>query len=623
MITIQTILKYSIFLMILCLFTTDSIGQKYMDSTVNVLKKLNQLPQTVERDSLIIFTYYGIIRNTQKPKSGLCLDSLRRFVEKSKWKKSKGYYYFIKGRKNMFDKEIYAAFNAFELALIEFRTLKDEENMLLVNDSFISLLNWNMIENELQPHVQKKYLNYMKETIELAKAKKDTAVWANVELTLGGFYIFVQKDFKNCILHGDNILKLVENKDRNEWFDYYYIALLGKSLAILNLDEPKGLKMIEDLRIICEKNIQNPRAKYVICQLGNFTGRYFLEKKDYKMAYKYVSIANKYHFFANFPYFENLLNKLLYECHKGLKNPSQAFKYLELVKKYEDEADHNKMNENYAEWQLKYDDEKQNAKIKTLENQKLQRENDKKDFIRNLLILSLLAGIGFVFYIYKNNINLRKKNTQLANKNREIQEALLRGQTLERKRVASELHDNLNTKLAALRWRLEAVDTQNWTEKESKNFKEIIETSNEVYDDVRLISHNMLPAELETEGLEVALQKLIGKLNNNTKIKFNLVSEQKIDRFSSKIEYEVYTVILELVNNIIKHSKAKQAWISLSQDGSKLVLSVNDDGIGIDENHQSAGGVGLRNLASRIENLNGKWEIKNQAGTSVVATIPV
>jgi two-component system, NarL family, sensor kinase len=234
----------------------------------------------------------------------------------------------------------------------------------------------------------------------------------------------------------------------------------------------------------------------------------------------------------------------------------------------------------------------------------------------DISIIVGILGLFLIIYVLRENQNLKKKNHQL-------RESLLKSQMVGNKQFASELHDNLNTKLAALRWRLEAVDTQNWTEKESKNFKEIIETSNEVYDDVRLISHNMLPAELETEGLEVALQKLIGKLNNNTKIKFNLVSEQKIDRFSSKIEYEVYTVILELVNNIIKHSKAKQAWISLSQDGSKLVLSVNDDGIGMDENHQSAGGVGLRNLASRIENLNGKWEIKNQAGTSVVATIPV
>jgi two-component system, NarL family, sensor kinase len=233
--------------------------------------------------------------------------------------------------------------------------------------------------------------------------------------------------------------------------------------------------------------------------------------------------------------------------------------------------------------------------------------------------ISIIFGIfGFVLllYFFRKNQNLKRKNHQL-------KESLLKSQTFENKQVASELYDNLNTKLAALRWRLEAVDTRNWSEKESKNFKEIIETTNEVYDDVRLISHNMLPVELETEGLEGALQKLIGKLNNNTKIKFNLVSAQKIERFSSKIEYEIYTVILELVNNIIKHSKAKQAWISLSQEESKLVVSVNDDGIGIEENNQHGGGVGLRNLASRIENLNGEWQIKNQAGTSVVAKIPV
>ena len=308
--------KYVILLIMKCclfvlFFNTESVSQKYADSVSNQLKKLIQMPQTNQRDSLIMYTAYMIIYDSKKPESTLYLDSLRRFVENSKWEKAMGFYYYIKGNKHLQDKEIYAAFNAFEKSLAEFRNLKDESNMLLVNNRFTALLNWNMIENVLEPQVQKKYLNYLQETIELAKTKKDTAVWANVELTLGGFYIFVQKDFKNCILHADKVLNMIENKNRNEWFDYYHIALLGKSLSILNLDEPKGLKMIEDLKLICEKNIKNPQAQYVICQLGTFTGRYFLDKKDYKMALKYANFADKYRFWGNFFYFDNVLNKLL------------------------------------------------------------------------------------------------------------------------------------------------------------------------------------------------------------------------------------------------------------------------------------------------------------------------
>lgn len=598
------IMKCSFFVLI---FNTESVGQKYADSLGNQLKKLLQMSPTNERDSLILYTAAYIIDGSKKPQSTLYLDSLRRFAESSKWNKSMGTYYYIKANKHLDDKELYAAFNAFERSLTEFRALNDEAKMLLVNNRFISLLNWNMIENELEPQVQKKYINYLKETIELAKAKKDTAVWANVELTLGGFYIFVQKDFNNCIQHGDSVLRLVGNKDRNEWFDYYHIALLGKSLGILNLDEPKGLKMIDDLKIICEKNIQNPQAKYVICQLGNFTGRYFLDKKDYKRALQYANIANKYRFWGNFPYFDNVLNKLLYECHKGLNNQSQAFKYLELVKKYEDEADHKRMNENYAEWQLKYEDEKQKNQIQTLENQKLTQT-------RNILSLAGLLGLGMIGYVFWNNQKLRKKNA-------EIEQALFKGQTIERKRVAEELHDNLSAKISGIRWRLEAITPHFDHEKEQKIYDSSVNALAEVYTDVRLISHNLLPAELETKGLVFALEHLIKELNGLDKTKFSLQIPDNLGRFENKIEYEIFSIILELSNNILKHSQAQNATISLEKINQKLTLTVADNGIGFGENKDKKG-MGMDNLKSRVLSLNGTLKIENMEGVKVEIEVP-
>jgi signal transduction histidine kinase len=610
----KTNLKWRILLMVKCItfvliFNTESVGQKYADSVGNQLKKLLQMSPTNERDSLILYTAYFIINGSKKPESTLYLDSLRRFAESSKWKKSMGAYYYIKANVHFHDKELYAAFNAFEKSLIEFRALKDEASILTVNNQFISLLNWNMIENVLEPHVQKKYISYLQETIELAKAKKDTAVWGNVELTLGAFYIFVQQDFKNCILHSNNVLKLVEKKDRIEWFDFYHIALLGKSLAILNLDERKGIKMIEDLRIICEKNIQNPQAKYVICQLGTFTGRYFLDKKDYKTALQYANIANEHRFWGNFPYFDNVLNKLLYECHKGLNNQSQAFKYLELVKKYEDEADHKRMNENYAEWQLKYEDEKQKTQIQALENQKLTQT-------RNVLSLAGLLALGIIGYVFWNNQKLKKKTVQ-------IQEALLQGQTTERKRMASELHDNISNKILGVKMRVEMLENEHFTEKEKTNYEATLGFIDEVYSDIRLVSHNLLPEELETKGLGIAVENLIKKINLIGKTHFENTFKTLQSRFPPRLEYEIYNVILELVNNILKHAEAKSAIISIFQENNLLKISVKDNGKGFDNQVVNFYSLGLKSIYSRIEALRGKVEILNNNGTEVLIEVPV
>jgi signal transduction histidine kinase len=610
----MTNLKWSFLLIMKCsffvlIFNTESVGQKYADSLGNQLKKLLQKSPTNERDSLILYTAYVIISGSKKPESTLYLDSLRRFAENSKWEKSMGAYYYIKANKHLDDKELYAAFNAFEKSLVEFRALNDEAKMLFVDNRFISLLNWNMIENVLEPQVQKKYISYLKETIALAKAKKDTAVWANVEITLGAFYIFVQKDFKNSILHSNNVLKLVEKKDRNEWFDFYHIALLGKSLAILNLDEPKGLKMIGDLKIICEKNIEKPQAKYVICQLGTFTGRYFLDKKDYKTALQYANIANKHRFWGNFPYFDNVLNKLIYECHKGLNNQSQAYKYLELVKQYEDEADHKRMNENYAEWQLKYEDEKQKTQIQALENQKLTQT-------RNVLSIAGLLALGIIGYVFWNNQKLKKKTVQ-------IQEALLKGQTTERKRMASELHDNISNKILGVKMRVEMLENEHFTEKEKTNYEATLGFIDEVYSDIRLVSHNLLPEELEKNGLGIAIENLVKKLNLIGKTHFETSFQTLQSRFPPRLEYEIYNVILESVNNILKHAEAKSAMISIFQEDNLLKISVKDNGKGFDNQLVNFDSLGLKSIHSRIEGLRGKVDILNNNGTEILMEVPV
>ena len=606
--------KYSILLIMKCcffvlIFNTESVGQNYDDSLDNQFNKLIQMPPTNQRDSLVMFTAYAIIDDSEKPESTLYLDSLRLFAENSKWVKAMGFYYYIKGSTHLNHKEIYAAFNAFEKSLAEFRNLKDESNMLLVDDKFTALLDWNMIENVLEPQVQKKYLNYLQETLKLATTKKDTVVWTNVELVLAGFYIFVQKDFKNCILHADKVLNMIGNKDMDDWFDYYHIALLEKSLSILNLDEPKGLKMIEDLRLICEKDINNLQAQYVICQLGTFTGRYFLDKKDYKTALKYANYADKYRFWDNYIYFDNVLNKLLYECHKGLNNQSQAFKYLELVRKYEDETDHKRMNENYAEWQLKYDDEKQKNQIQVLENQRLTQT-------KNILSLMGLLSLGIIGYVFWNNQKLKKKNE-------EIQVALLKGQTTERKRMASELHDNISNKILGVKMRVEMLENRHFTEKEKSNYDATLGFIDEVYSDIRLVSHNLLPEELETKGLAVAVKNLLKKVNLIEKTHFENLSKTLPSRLSARLEYEIYNVILELVNNVLKHSEAKNAIVSIIQENNLLKVSVKDNGRGIDNALINFDSLGLKSVKSRIEALKGKIDFLNNNGTEVIIEIPV
>jgi two-component system, NarL family, sensor kinase len=210
----------------------------------------------------------------------------------------------------------------------------------------------------------------------------------------------------------------------------------------------------------------------------------------------------------------------------------------------------------------------------------------------------------------------------LKTKNREIEEALLKGQNLERKRVAQELHDNLSAKISGIRWRLESIEPDFKVEKQKQIYQSSVNALAEVYTDVRLIAHNLLPAELETKGLSVALQSLVNELNGLNKTNFTLNISPEITRFQNKIEYEIFSIILELSNNILKHSQAKNALISLETEKNIFKLRVSDNGIGIEEDSIKSG-MGMSNLKSRVASLNGKMTIESREGVCAVIEVPV
>jgi len=213
-----------------------------------------------------------------------------------------------------------------------------------------------------------------------------------------------------------------------------------------------------------------------------------------------------------------------------------------------------------------------------------------------------------------------KQNT-LLQKNAELQAALLKGQTIERQRVALDLHDNLGSTLSALWLSLDSVNQTNMNLEEKAIHQNLRQNLEKAYNDVRLLSHNLLPEEFEKQGLTTILQGFVRKMNKNSSIKFDLKIDEDFGRVDNKIEFELYSICLELVNNIIKHSKATEAKIALSRSEKQIELMVSDNGIGTFKNESD--GKGMKNVKARVESLNGKWELLNIESQGVTNTITV
>lgn len=600
---------------------TRNPGTKTLDSLKATFEKLQKEKPSVIRDSTIIMNLRDMtyeISTGDTTQYNALKRQFRQLLATTQWNKAQAHYDFMSGTMHLFTNELYAAFYDLERAMLAFKEQKDYKNYLKVNNKFIPLMSWNIIENEIPKEAQQRYLQYIKDALALPQVKKDTAVWANIQITLAGYYIFVLKDYQQCYQNAGEVIQLIEKKNRRNWFDYYYISKLGQSLSLLNMGKEKqGRAMLDEIIAVCQQNRNLNEAKYVLSQIGAFVGRYYLEKKDYSNALQLSLMGEQNANFLNFPYYNNVLNKTLYQTYKALNQPARAFSYLEKVRKYEEDAEARKLNQNFGEWQVKYEGEKQKNQIKTLENENLKRANERDEWVRNTLILSLLIGLGLVAYVFWNNKQLKTKNEELKAKNDEISGAMFKGQALERKRVASELHDNLNTKIVALKWRFEALDTSKYSQHDQKVLSDFVKVLDDIYMDVRLIAHNLLPVELETQGLPIALQKLLNNISNRH-ISFYFLTEGVTQRLEPQLEHELYNVALELINNILKHAQATQAWISLTQQDDRVSLTVSDNGKGIDL-AQKANGVGLRNVHARVENLNGRVQITRQSthGTNV------
>ena len=368
------------------------------------------------------------------------------------------------------------------------------------------------------------------------------------------------------------------------------------------------LQLIEDTDE-AEKNIQKAIAiadklkdyefeiVMYLTTAHNFYHNYHNLEKQKIYTQKGYDLAEKYHFVVK----KALLSDQLYHYYRDTQQYQKALIYKEYNIAVIDSL--NLIGDKEKAILFKEKSETQLREFNTLQALESQKRTQ-ATLITGIVFLLLLLSAG----LWYSNI-LRKKNRELQVKNKEISEAMLKGQTTERKRVASDLHDNLGSTMSSIRWAFQAIDRTKWSDNEKEIFTNVQTMFDKAYDDIRLLSHNLLPEEFERLGLTTTLQNFIRKINKNTTIRFELKVDENFGRFDKKIEFELYSICLELVNNIMKHSKATEAVIDLSRTKNQIKLIVADNGIGTFNNDSD--GRGMKNVQARVESLNGTWKLQN------------
>ena len=181
----------------------------------------------------------------------------------------------------------------------------------------------------------------------------------------------------------------------------------------------------------------------------------------------------------------------------------------------------------------------------------------------------------------------------------ELLEAAIDTQERERKRIASELHDHIGSNLQALKLFLHQIHTGNLDKIELQSTSLLGQT----IQDVKNLSHELMPVSLTDLGLQAALNTLVNRLDASGQITAELRFEGS-ERLAPETEQALYRMVQELSSNTLQHARASQIQISLSISDSYFSLEYQDNGIGLKETtNQGKSGLGLKNIESRCQML--------------------
>jgi signal transduction histidine kinase len=239
------------------------------------------------------------------------------------------------------------------------------------------------------------------------------------------------------------------------------------------------------------------------------------------------------------------------------------------------------------------------------------------------LLAFILLGSGAGFWYLKNQ---QKQKDQLALE-REILTRQKFGEVIqaeenERTRIARDLHDGLGHLLSAAKLHLNAI------ENELAENASIINNATTIIDEavveVRAVSHNLMPASLTELGLVSALAELSRKTIRVGNLVVDFHHSPDFPRLASSVEVALYRAAQETLNNMLKHSQAKQIIINLHKTSQKIELQIADNGIGFDtENIKNSQGIGWKSIFSRIEMLQGEVMVNSEKDKGTTVKISV
>lgn len=200
--------------------------------------------------------------------------------------------------------------------------------------------------------------------------------------------------------------------------------------------------------------------------------------------------------------------------------------------------------------------------------------------------------------------------------------ALVHTQDAERKRIAGDLHDSLGSLLSTVKLRFNGLQDDFGKNIPGKldRFKDTISMLDDAIDELRHISHNMLPVSLRRFGLKAALEAFVAQVNASEGLDARLQIFGLDRRLPEALEVAGYRICQELVQNVIKHANASGMRIQVIDHSDSLNIIVEDNGRGM-VRKDIANGFGFTTIQAKVDLFKGSFEIDSQPGKGAMILV--
>lgn len=303
---------------------------------------------------------------------------------------------------------------------------------------------------------------------------------------------------------------------------------------------------------------------------------------------------------------------------KELNKFKEAFEVLEEYKELKKKSDDLYVDAYIQEAELKYNDINQKLIITKFKLKNEKQEKQKENFLYIFIIFTIIIIFATIILFFNN----KEINTQKDIINSKIQTntflTILRTEDRERKRISNELHDIVGAKMAVLKLMIENILDEQQPNKECQ--RHISGFIDKIIDEIRQISHNLLPQNIHDNGLDNSILELVRDFNNQTKIHIDYFSSGIDDEIDEYYALFIYRIAQEFIGNILKHSKATECILNIYKVKNKIHITIEDNGIGFDIDKEYKG-QGIREIQNYIKNVNGKFEIESSPNSGTIINI--